>query len=532
VLTAHGVVKHLQAVALARMSQILRKTICVLMLCSVSVLAVSAQHSGDAPTNYSGFADLSKTVLPITEIKSFGPLIESSFGSGFCLDAECRFIATNYHVAVVNQPKKIMGQKIAHVYLATGPNDDGASVNRLPSMNSTKYTPSRDLAIFELRHPVPHFHGIRFSLDELQTGQQVDIFAFPKETVSPFRRLLQFHGSFKGETTTGLLAFGYESSGNIRLRGGASGGIVVDTQTGRIVGVLSAMANNGEAMAFAVPVQVLADLVGKVKPCLAQTIFPSNQSSALSADFYPKYVPSPAGSLEHRPEENVDVRMLRDRAQSLTDGIRNFIAVQTFFWGSGAESPVASAAYEVRVLDGFQKFREYPDGRKYLTDTPFADLNRNITTGGEWANLPEMVGTELRLKIHQAPDAVRDNRHFKVFQFWADKEDAVRECQFLTIADLGFFAIRKVSTNSCYGEVWTDADFNIYRISLHVEIAGKWRNYQSVVTYGWLRRPDDVPRLVPLTISAQAEYNNRFYWCRGNFMNYQVFSSQVKMAVN
>jgi hypothetical protein len=29
---------------------------------------------------------------------------------------------------------------------------------------------------------------------------------------------------------------------------------------------------------------------------------------------------------------------------------------------------------------------------------------------------------------------------------------------------------------------------------------------------------------------VQAERGKRVYWCRGQFVNYQVFSSQVKMA--
>lgn len=62
---------------------------------------------------------------------------------------------------------------------------------------------------------------------------------------------------------------------------------------------------------------------------------------------------------------------------------------------------------------------------------------------------------------------------------------------------------------------------NIVRISLHLELAGKWKDYHSVVTYGWLPRTDMARRLIPLTISTEAEFKNKFYWCRGVFRNYQ-----------
>jgi hypothetical protein len=100
---------------------------------------------------------------------------------------------------------------------------------------------SRDLAIFELRHSLPHRHGVPFSLDDLQVGQQVEIFTYPKETISPFRSLLQFHSTFKDQTTTGLVAFDYSLSAP-----GASGVIVVDSKTHHIVGILNGIARGGE----------------------------------------------------------------------------------------------------------------------------------------------------------------------------------------------------------------------------------------------------------------------------------------------
>ena len=106
-------------------------------------------------------------MLRTTELKFTGFGVDGKFGTGFCLDSECRFIGTNYHVAMLAPPRNINGQKIVQRYIATGPEDDGATSNDGPSMSPLKYNLSRDLAIFELRHPLRQHHGAAFSLDDL-----------------------------------------------------------------------------------------------------------------------------------------------------------------------------------------------------------------------------------------------------------------------------------------------------------------------------------------------------------------------------
>lgn len=475
------------------------------------------------------FDDFSKVVLPITELKFVGIGVAVKSGTGFCLDPECRFIGTNYHVAAISRPSKIRGAKIIQRYLATGPDDEGATFNDGPYMSPIKYNMTRDLAIFELRHPLRQYHGVGFSLNDLQIGQEVEIYAYPKETINPIRSLLQFHGTFKGVTPSGLLAFDYELSANRAILPGASGGIVVDGKTQRIVGILNAIGQNEDKVALAVPVQSLADFVSKVQPFLAQNLFPSSRTiSPISADVYPKLVMPHTDGLQQRPEEPAEVKTLRAKSQLLADNMRNLIAVQTFAWGNGDNPPASESAYEVRVIDGYQQFREYPNGKKQLQDAPLPPLNTAMSPGGEWATLPAIVGTELGLKIHQAPDVFINNRRMKVFQYWADAEDGA--CEFKSIFDFVFFAINKVATVGCYGEVWTDEDNNILRISEHYDLLGMWKEFRGVVTYGWFQPADDTAQRVPLTIFTQAKYRKKIYWCRGQFMNYQIFSSRAKMA--
>jgi hypothetical protein len=141
--------------------------------------------------------------------------------------------------------RKIRGERVVQLYLATGPNDEDP-VNDGPTASPLKHTLSRDLAVFELRHALPHHHGVAFSLDDLQVGQQVDISTYPEETIAPFGSLLQFHGAFKGQTTTGLLSFDYSLSACKTIHPGASGGTAVDAKTHHIVGILNAIARSGE----------------------------------------------------------------------------------------------------------------------------------------------------------------------------------------------------------------------------------------------------------------------------------------------
>lgn len=502
--------------------------------------------------------EFGKTLIPISEFRlevqakrriprpSLNPMsyidagVGEREGTAFCLDQECRFIGTNYHVALMSTPRKIKGEKVVRKYLATGPDDEGATMNTIENgLRSAKFALRRDLAVLELRHALPNHHGVGFSLDDLEPGQAVDIYCYPEEGINPLRHLLQFHGTFKGETTRGLLGFHYALSDGKAIHGGASGGIVVDAKTQQIVGILNAVAKNGDLTAYAVPVQALVDFVSQVQPYLAQRIFPrATLISPVSADRYSRFVWPPVDPSHHRPEEPYEVQQLRIKAQALVDNMRNFSALQTFEWGTGSadKDPAAVATYEVQVFEGHQYFREYPDGTKLIPDIPpFPPLNTVYVPAAEWSALPSMVGTEYQLKIHQADDVVVNERRIKVFQYEANVEDGV--CSWRSIRDFGIFTINKDYEVSCYGEVWTDENIDILRISEHYELTKDWRDFEGVVTYGWLKRPGEVDRLVPLTISTQAKLGRTFagrgkekiYWCRGQFTDYRVFGSKIKI---
>jgi hypothetical protein len=514
--------------------------------CAAAQEVTSSKLHSVLPSPAASIQDFSQTVVPISDLKPRilpGPGlyprlgVQEYLGTGFCLDPACRFVATCYHVAAGARPHKIKGDKIIKKFLATGPKDDGATLHIVPGEGSMVYNTNRDLAVFELRKPLANHHGITFSADDLEVGQKADIYGYPLEGLNPFRKLLRFPATYSGKTATGLLVFDYKLSGNKGIRLGASGGIVVDRKTQQVVGVLTEGGNSANLLAVAVPIQSLMEFVSKVQPFLARDIFPLMRPVMfISADLYPKFVPARAEVLRRRPEEPYEVSLLRKKAQLLADSMRNFIAVQTFAWGSGNKEPAEETSYEVRVIDGVQRFREYPAGKKELWHVPFPALSGWVLPSDQWSRLPQMVGTELRLKVRQAADVVVGGRKMKVFQYYASLEDDL--CPFAPVEDFGLFTIRKTVAVACYGEVWTDEDTNIVRMSENLELSDKrkayrgWENYQIVLTYGWLRKANEPSQLVPLTSFAQGRHGKHIYWCRGQFTNYQLFRAHAKLITN
>jgi hypothetical protein len=530
---------------------IIRKTISFSLAFAGLVCAAAAQNvlptpptpvraatTGEAP-------DFSATVIPITDLKptvrpsfSLFPDVgfQAGFGTGFCVDPACRYIGTDYHVAAMERPRKIKGDLVTQLYLATGPKDDGATMHLIEGGTPIFYNVRRDLAIFELQRPLRHHHALPFSLVEPQVGQKADIYAYPLERLGRPRRLLRYSAVFRGKTPAGLLVFEYKLSNGKDIAGGASGGIVVDRNTDRIIGILTEAGEFVNPVALAVPIKSLADFVSRVKPFLADSIFPSSkQISPVSNDLYPEFVPPPAEILERRPQEPHAVTSLRINAQRLADSMRNFIAVVNLAWGWDKQEPAAEARYEVRIIDGEQRYREYPSGKKELKETSFLHLLGSVNPVDEWSDLPRLVGIQLRLKIHQAADVVEKGRRMKVFQYYASAEDNL--CPFQPYDDYYFFfKAGKVSELACYGEVWTDGDYHILRMSERLDLSKHlkrykgWRDYQIVLTYGWLREAGETPRLVPLTALIQGRNGKHNFWCRGNYTDYHVFSAHARLV--
>ena len=470
-----------------------------------------------------------QVIFPITDfrpdIKSFAPL-SLKFGTGFCLDQDCRFVGTNYHVAqLMGKNIRIQGVSSAHRYLDPDANDVGShDVNFADGHGSLKYNPAHDLAVYEMRRPLKRFHGVGFEVDDLESNSEADIYAYPFHW-NPKRGLVCWHGRFVGKTADGLLAFHYDDG---RVRGGASGGIVVDGKTQKIIGILSGIGEGEDRIALAVPVKELEDFVTRTQPYLQASLFPKTVFvSPVAADFYPPYIWPRAEGLSDRPAEALAVFKLRLTAQHLADSMRNFTATETFAWGHDNE-PELTDAYETLIVDdGRQRWRR-AGGKKFYDSVPFPPLGEAIVSGGEWSWLPEMVGTELNLKIHQAPDAAVGDQTIHIFQYAAKVEDEV--CLFRSVMNYGFIPHSTSKFYDCHGEVWVDELGIILRISQALDLSGPWYRWRGVMTYGWLEK-DGQRYLVPITITTQAEHN-KMYWCHGLFTDYEMFGVKTRLLVS
>lgn len=467
-----------------------------------------------------------QVVFPITDFKpdiKHLALLSMKFATGFCLDQDCRFVGTNYHVAkVMGKYVRIKGVFSVHRYLDSGPDDAGAQDVDLAGGGSLHYTPAHDLAIYEMQHPLKDFHGIGFEADDLENGQGADIYAYPF-VWNPKRGLVRWHGKFIGKTRQDLLAFSYEEG---RVRAGASGGIVVDSKTKKIVGILNETNEGKDHIAFAVPVKELAEFVAQAQPYLQATLFPKTVFiSPVATDLYPPYVWPRAEGLRQRPVESPEIVELRHTAEHLAESMRNFIATETFAWGHDNREPEVTDAYETLIVDGWQRWRR-PGSKKLYDNVPFPSLTAALVSGGEWSYLPQMVGTELNLKIHQAPDAVVGGRTVHVFQYAANVEDRV--CAFRSVTNFGFFQRSTQKFYDCHGEVWMDESGTILRISEALGLSGPWYRWWGVMTYGWLEK-DRTQYLVPVTITTQAEHK-KTYWCRGLFTDYEMFRVKSRLV--
>lgn len=467
-----------------------------------------------------------RVVFPITDFrpdtKDFSPL-SVKFATGFCLDQDCRFVGTNYHVsAVMGRRVRIKGIFSAHRYLDSGPNDAGAQETSLNGLagGQLKYTPAHDLAIYEMQRPIEGFHGIPFDLDDLENVPEVDIYGYPF-TWNPKRGLIHWHGRFIGKTRQGLLAFSYEEG---RVRPGASGGIIIDSQTRKVIGILCNLAEGKDHVVLAVPVRELSDFVTRAQPYLQAILFPKTVFvSPVAADLYPPYVWPRTGSLLQRSAEPPEIINLRRTAQHLADSMRNFTATETFAWGLANRNPAMAEEYETRIMDGQQVWRR-PGSKKFYDEVPFPLMSAAVLPGAEWSELPRRIGTEFNLKIHQASDAVVGGETVRVFQYAAKAED--RACGFRYVN----FALFHRSTTEfvdCHGEVWIDESGAILRISEALDLSGPWYRWRGVMTYGWLER-DGTQYPVPVTITVQAEHK-RTYWCRGLFMDYKMFGVKAQV---
>ena len=168
-----------------------------------------------------------------------------------------------------------------------------------------------------------------------------------------------------------------------------------------------------------------------------------------------------------------------------------------------------------------------------MAQLPFPKSDKVVVVDSEWSDLPSMVGSNLKLKIEPVGEQAIDGRTTEVFRYQASVEDGA--CRFRSVTDYILWQHEWSGAVECRGEVWTDENLNILRITQNEELPAnktKWQNLHTVVIYGWLQEPSKEPKLLPVSILLQAEYSEdgSTYWCSGRFSNYRMFTSDIKLT--
>jgi hypothetical protein len=227
-----------------------------------------------------------------------------------------------------------------------------------------------------------------------------------------------------------------------------------------------------------------------------------------------------------RIEELPNVQALRKKAEGMVERINDLIAV-----GSersvGGRSPEVAKQYQLRMLSGQQTFTM---GDKELKGLPCPI--EGVDLGTEWSDLPTMVGSNLKLRIQQVGDLVLPKwGSVIVFRYEGSPEDKVGQVRY---CDYGFFHTEKTISVAVRGEVWTDENLNILRITQELSSPPKmgWINEHVSILYGWLESPKGVRNLVPTNIFRRSEFteDHQIYSTVCRITDYHRFAVSVVLG--
>lgn len=490
------------------------------------------------------------------------PFTSERLGTAWCLTPKCELMITNYHVVqFIGQKLAINGERVAVSWSATGPDDQGARF--VPSFTeSYKYTLVRDLAILKMKEPMSRkgMHGVRLYSGQLQAGETVTVLSYPAG------KLAVTSGNFDSIVEDGILKFNMAAP----LAAGCSGGLILNDRD-EAVGVLFAL-HPSRTSVYAVPIWSLAQFVKKVQPDLYSSLFPVDPyrpditgrvlTKALATNPEPNPAPIPTPNptnslvaaakgginpiailpaallrsaftdtpvrpqrsmeLHVRDKETIEVQTLRRKAQMMVEQMANFVALQTL-----TLSDNAVWQHQVRVVDGQQTFTR-ADGTE-LKELPLPHLG--IVPGSEWRDLPQMVGSNLRLPLRYLGERTENRQTVKVFEYTATQEDRV--C-WIRVKRGWLMRVWKGAV-PCRGEVWTDSDFNILRITQEMTLPREstLERTKIIVLYGWLRHESLTERLVPVAIQLRAE--GAHGWAlesSATFSAYRVFHASAMVLPN
>ena len=228
-----------------------------------------------------------------------------------------------------------------------------------------------------------------------------------------------------------------------------------------------------------------------------------------------------------RRYEPLEIQNLRRNAQEMVNKIKDFTAIYTQSSRTGKTLEITSR-YKIRMVYGRQTFTDQTTGVE-INQLPCPKYN-GLNSGGEWSDLPAMVGNSMKLKIQQVEDVDLDGwGKAKVFRYEASAEDGV----------VGFIYCvgtkQRFVTVAARGEVWTDENLQILRMTRELQVprSSHLQRVSTSVLYGWLQSPNGEPRLVPTNVvlmGVKTTGDNEPYWAVGKFTGYRVFNATVSIG--
>ena len=149
--------------------------------------------------------------------------------------------------------------------------------------------------------------------------------------------------------------------------------------------------------------------------------------------------------------------------------------------------------------------------------------------GDSWATLPETVSTKYSLPIRFAGDKKMDGLVIKILTYQAKEED--HACQVRT--GRGLFGRVWRGAVPCWGEVWTDEQFNILRIMQDSCPPTKYgiQRFHDAILYAWVQPDGSAEKwLVPArTILRVKMTDGRAYDTFAAYSNYHLFAATTKI---
>ncbi|GEM_PF-6510935 len=477
---------------------------------AVMIIAVAACADGPvekaAENNSTSGTSVKREVPRIepTELVSKVEGLQSfrkAFGTGFCLNAGCDWVVTNYHVIkATGEHPSVRGVKTDQISFATSETDKDAEKIHTGA-GDYKYTWIRDVALLKMREPLVNkgMHAVPFFTGTLETGQTATVVGYPGG------KLVSVQGKFVVEYDDGRLRFDLAEEVSF----GISGGLVLDAQ-GRAIGLVCGIPLENSKSIYAVPVWAVADLVKGASPEVYAGVFgeaekasddggdgverarpttPGPDPQLVLPESYIQTTDAFAMPVRRYTDESA-VKGLRERAQTMAEEMKNFVARQTIHFSGGGQWQ-----HELQVVDGTLKFRT-AGKTKELLELPSS--SKGPVPGPYWSELVENIAFDPNFALHFEGDMTVNGKTLRAFSYQERPEDDI-----CSLRVRGSFGHEWRGNLACRGTVLTDDQFRILLVTrdmLMIPRGTGLAHFSLAVLYGYWG-----DRLVPAEMMIRSQ---------------------------